>query len=151
MWLNAKRSTVTIGLIVALIVALGVICYLVMSKSTPEEPPVMLRPPPSMPRPLPPQSQKPAVVLFYAEWCGHSKQMMPAWKEATQILSQEGYPIIEKEPSKDMDEIQSQNVQGFPTIRVYPQGYPSANFVKYQGDRTAQSIVNFVRSGGKSQ
>jgi len=165
MWRN--KSTITIGLIVALVIALVVICYLVYSKNassprdfdpsgpTPRRP--VLRPPQRMP-PVGPQAptgsqqgprpNAPTVVLFYADWCGHSKQMMPAWKQAAQTLSQQGVRVIEMEHGQHKDEIQKHGVQGFPTIRLYPNGFPSSNFVNYQGDRTAGSIVSFVRSTG---
>lgn len=149
MWFKAKRSTVTIGLIVALVVALGLICYLVLSKrSVVKE----VKAPRPLPAPTPvvhqpqPQPKKSTVVLFYADWCGHSRQIKPAWLEASQILKSEGYQVLEKEHGSAKDEIMSQGIQGFPTIRIYPQGYPSSNFTKYQGDRSAQSIVNFVHS-----
>lgn len=168
MWRN---KSVTIGLVVALVVALALICYLVSrsSKTTPPEPvPRYPIRPPNIRRPMgpvqghpqghpqrgpppsgSPQRGPPALVLFYAEWCGHSKQIRPSWKQAAQTLRQHGMQVIEMEDGKNKAEIQQHGVKGFPTIRFYREGFPSPNFVKYQGNRTPESIIKFARSGGQ--
>lgn len=162
-----RNKTIVLCLAGALVVALVVICFLVyrsggtpsgnshrrVESNKPQE--QVRRQPPPEPRPSavqPPQGThaKPAVVLFYAEWCGHSKNMMPAWEEASQTLRSYGtVDVIDLEHGRNKDEIQKHNVQGFPTIRLYPEGFPSQNFVEYQGDRSADSIVKFVSSGGQ--
>ena len=141
-----RNKTLILVLIGALIVAVVIICYLLMKPSK------------VLPRPQvqyveaspqkPPQS-RPALVFFYAEWCGHSKQMLPSWKQASQVLRKSGVNVVEIE-SKQKQQIQENNVQGFPTLRLYTDGFPSQNYIEYKGNRTPESIINFVKSGGKS-
>lgn len=151
-----NKSTV-VGLIIALVAALAIICYLVAKPSKTEvrvqhpiQPPQgPTQGPPQGPPQGPSQGAQPTVVLFYADWCGHSKNMMPAWKQAAQSMQEHGVRVIEMEQGQHKDEIQKSGVGGFPTIRLYPQGFPSTNFIKYKGDRSAESIVKFVQTGGK--
>jgi thiol-disulfide isomerase/thioredoxin len=107
--------------------------------------------PPSQPQPAPQQPQKsqgPVLVLFYGDHCPHCHAMMPAWGEVRQAL---GDKLVIKE-------IESQNPEsanyipprGVPTIRLYQHGVEDrSGFVDYSGDRSAQSIINFVMSGAQ--
>ena len=84
-------------------------------------------------------------VLFYADWCGHSKAMMPEWKRASQTLSKAGVTVKEFEHNTSKDFIMNQHVDGYPTIRVYPNGLSqSTNYKEYTGNRSANDIVEFV-------
>lgn len=92
---------------------------------------------------------QPTLVLFYANWCGHSQKFMPAWQEIKQHLANSPVQTMELEEASARDEIAQAGVEGFPTIRMYPQGYPKENFVKYSGDRSVESVMNFVMGGGQ--
>jgi len=94
---------------------------------------------------------KPALVLFYNENCGPCRAMMNAWNEAYDILEQDGnYDIIAISSKDNMEEFKYHGVYGTPTIRFYPNGFPSEQYIQYTGNRSTESIVNFARSGGIS-
>lgn len=117
---------------------------------------IMKQPPPTLPPPPPPSDVETpigdgtgALVLFYSERCGHSVNMMPDWEKMKNILgSTNKVDIIGLEQSKN-PEIQQYDIKGFPTIRFYPDGFPSSNFVEYRGPRTAESFIKFVQSRGQ--
>jgi protein disulfide-isomerase A6 len=85
--------------------------------------------------------------LFYSNGCGHSRNMRPAWDQAKQSLQQAGQVdcILIEDPA----EMQKHGIRGFPTVKFYPGGFPSANSIDYQGNRSAESLITFARSGGQ--
>ena len=85
-------------------------------------------------------------VMYYATWCGHCKNTMP---EFDKLMSNppKGVKVmkIDSDDSQYKDLLKSQNVQGFPTIRLYPKGLNS-NYVDYNGERTYGGFMNFFKS-----
>ncbi len=160
-----RNPNLVVGLCVALGVTLLIIFTLVWTRGNNEtqSPPQRIlhphpqpfrepqRSPPPVPNhETPVQSGKPALVMFYANWCGHSKAILPSWQQMQQTLSQTGqFELIALEQEKYGDEIQKHGIKGFPTIRFYPEGFPSENFIEYKGNRTTDSLIKFVRSGGQ--
>lgn len=155
-----KKKEVTIGLGIGLLIAIGVIVYLVWFK-TPDE---TYKPPqqqtqhklqaqiPQHPSEI--QSVvgtgKPALVMFYAGWCGHSKTALPAWDIVSDDLNQSGqFEAIKLKEEDDKEEIKKHNVPGFPHFRLYPAGFPSDKFIIYKGDRSAVSLLKFIHSEGQ--
>lgn len=149
-----KKSTLTISLIVATTIIIILIIFILYYRKSPENynssdigskkssDDVILETPVA-----PLQSGKPSLVLFYAEWCGASKSMMPAWEEIVNKMRGGPIDIITFEHKTHPNEMKENNIQAFPTIRLYPEGYPSQNFINYSGaDRSAESIYNFATS-----
>jgi len=89
-------------------------------------------------------SNDPTFVIFHAPWCGHCKRTMPEFKKF-----QDSYngPIkvidIDSEVDGNKEIIKSQNIQGFPTIRYYPNGL-AGQFEEYNGERTADAFNDYV-------
>jgi len=84
------------------------------------------------------------VVLaeFYAPWCGHCKNLIPAYKKAAEKLNG-----LVKVVAFDCDahkELCGQfGIQGFPTIKVFPSD-KSRSPIDYNGQRDAASMVEFA-------
>jgi len=159
-----KNQNVMIVLCVALGVAILIIAYLIMSRSSPpqrvlpsppqkrQEPAHHDMPPLEPVRPTETQvGGKPAIVLFYADWCGHSKAMMPEWEKFKQMVPPGMFDVLQFEQKQNPDHIKNNGVRGFPVIRFYPSGFPSSNFKEHRGERTAEGLANFVKSGGGGQ
>lgn len=76
------------------------------------------------------------LVEFYANWCGHCRNLAPEYEKAAQALK--GIANIAAiEADKERTDVQ---VQGFPTIKFFVDGKMS----DYDGARTSEGIVDFM-------
>jgi len=93
------------------------------------------------------QSNYTSIVEFYAPWCGHCKNLQPAYEKAAKNLAG-----LAKVAAVDCDEESNKpfcggfGVQGFPTLKIVKPGKtPGKPIVEdYQGPRTAKGIVDAV-------
>ncbi|EOA88951.1 hypothetical protein ACJQWK_05622 [Exserohilum turcicum] len=89
-----------------------------------------------------------SIVEFYAPWCGHCKNLKPAYETAAKSLQG-----IAKVAAINCDEEMNKpfcgkmGVQGFPTLKIVrpskKQGKPTVE--DYQGARSAKGIVEAVK------
>ncbi len=87
------------------------------------------------------------IVEFYAPWCGHCKNLKPAYEKAAKNL--EGLANVaavncDEEANKPL--CGSMGVQGFPTLKIVrpKKGGGKPMVQDYQGQRTASAIVEAV-------
>ncbi|CAG8958411.1 hypothetical protein HYFRA_00011088 [Hymenoscyphus fraxineus] len=93
------------------------------------------------------QSNYTSIVEFYAPWCGHCKNLQPAYEKAAKSLAG-----LAKVAAVDCDEESNKafcggfGVQGFPTLKIVKPGKtPGKPIVEdYNGARTAKGIVDAV-------
>tara|TARA_B100000886_G_scaffold316909_1_gene255834 strand:- start:1088 stop:1414 length:327 start_codon:yes stop_codon:yes gene_type:complete len=90
------------------------------------------------------------VTLFYADWCGHCNTFKPEWEKLKEILPKNNIEFAEYEDSKNADVINSNNIEGFPTIKIET----NEGTFDYNGRRDADSILDTVlplkQTGGLS-
>jgi protein disulfide-isomerase A6 len=82
----------------------------------------------------------PGVVFteFYAQWCGHCKNLAPTWKKVAKAF--DGvvkFAAVDADKHKDLGS--KYGVQGFPTIKVFGQSKKAP--VEYQGGRSADDLT----------
>lgn len=88
------------------------------------------------------------IVEFYAPWCGHCKNLKPAYEKAAKNL--EGLAKVAAVDCDDEANKQfcgAMGVQGFPTLKIVRPGKKSGGrpvVEDYQGPRTTTSIVEAV-------
>ena len=80
------------------------------------------------------------LVMVFAEWCGHCKNMMPALEEASNVP---GTRIGKFDGTKDQKFMQEQSIRGFPTILLTANA--QGEFPKYTGGRDAQSLASAAK------
>lgn len=88
-----------------------------------------------------------SIVEFYAPWCGHCKNLKPAYEKAAKSLQG-----LAKVAAVDCDEevnkpfCGTMGVQGFPTLKIVRPGKKAGRptVEDYQGARTAKAIVDAV-------
>ena len=94
----------------------------------------------------------PALVLFYADWCHYCKSMMEDWdKLASEKSNDKSVNIVKLESKDSGDMMKKYGVTGFPTIYYCPKGLGDVDSsIQYNGDRSHDSILNFLNSKSKS-
>lgn len=85
-----------------------------------------------------------SLVAFVAPWCGHCQRLVPEYMKAAKSLD----PMIplyavdcDDEANKRL--CSEQGVQGFPTVKLFPQGADQAP-MPYNGERTAKAIHDWT-------
>lgn len=150
------NNPVVIGLAVSLVVAIGVAIYLYMREPVPVQQRQNV-PHAHAPKPEHVETQvmdvtnKPALIMFWADWCGWSQKVKPTWDKVATILNNDG--SIEAgaiESTKNAVEFEKAkasipNFPGFPNIRFYPNGYGEGKpSIEYNGDRSEEDILKFA-------
>jgi len=90
-------------------------------------------------------SNKPALVEFFAPWCGHCKNLAPVYEElATKFASAGDKVSIAKVDADEHKSLGKQfGVQGFPTIKWFD-GKKGSKPEDYNGGRDLDSLNKFV-------
>ncbi|KAM0329490.1 hypothetical protein ACHAQA_004799 [Verticillium albo-atrum] len=91
------------------------------------------------------QSNYTSIVEFYAPWCGHCKNLQPAYEKAAKSLDG-----LAKVAAVDCDDDANKplcsqfGIQGFPTLKIVRPGKKSGKpaVEDYNGPRTATGIVD---------
>ena len=90
------------------------------------------------------ESNKPALVEFFAPWCGHCKNLAPVYEELAQNFdfAKDKVSIAKVDADAEKDLGRRFGVQGFPTLKWFD-GKSDAP-VDYSGARDLESLSNFV-------
>ena len=86
---------------------------------------------------------KPQFVLYYANWCGYSKQFLPEWNKFVEYAKANLSKVDVKEIvcEGDGEKVCSDHqVRGFPTVRLYK----GSQMQEYDGERNAQALIDYV-------
>jgi len=87
------------------------------------------------------------LVMFYADWCGHCKNIKPAWDSAAKKVNGEENKMVKINVGGDDPEqkkvSKKYGIDGFPTIQVFNNGSKSED---YSGGRSEEDLVKFVQS-----
>ena len=86
------------------------------------------------------------MLLFYAPWCGHCKALYPKYEQVAKILKEKNPLLVLAKIDATENEVESVNISGFPTIKFYP-GYKKDKApLDYNGDRTVDNIIKFIKN-----
>lgn len=90
------------------------------------------------------------LVVIHAEWCGFCKTLLKRggiWEQAVRLLP--GVKAESIDEASDPSVVQSLGVTSFPDIRVLDSSGKS--IARFDGERTAQGIVDFALAHIKSE
>ena len=79
------------------------------------------------------------IKLYYVEWCGHCKKMMPEWNKLENYYNGSRDIMVEKVNTSN-DIAKKENIKGFPTIRLYK----DSNIIEYDGPRDMNGFKIFL-------
>lgn len=84
------------------------------------------------------------LVAFVADYCGHCKQLKPAYMAAAKKLFGTGIRFATVEGPENSQLSSRFKIQGFPTIKVFGPGAKSDKAKTYEGGRDEESIVAYA-------
>ena len=86
------------------------------------------------------------VVMYYTEWCGHSKKALPEYEKLeSQYQNNPSVKVTKKNCEDDSGkaECKKQDVKGFPTIKTH---HSDGSSKVYTGERTAAAIHSHIQA-----
>jgi len=87
------------------------------------------------------KNQKLSLVMFYAPWCKHCKQLMPEFEQAASDLKSWGIPLIKVDGSREKELADQYQVHGWPDLKMFRKG----RLYNYNGPREKDNIVAFMK------
>lgn len=83
------------------------------------------------------------IVLFYAPWCPHCKDVMPAWDKVAKNHQNDNVTVKKVNCESNPKAAEKNEVQAFPTIILFKGNKKVATF---DDERTVENIENFINS-----
>ena len=91
------------------------------------------------------ENDKDVMIAFYAPWCKHSKKFLPIYEQVAQKLKEKNPKIILAKIDATENEIESENIFEYPTIKFYPGNKKNLPPLDYEEERTVEDIINFIK------
>lgn len=88
--------------------------------------------------------EKPCLVMYYAEWCGHCQKAKPEFERLIEEYNGNAkIMMINCDDASNKELVESQGIKGYPTIRYYKNGLNGA-YDEYSGERKYSNFVQYL-------
>ncbi|GMM32083.1 protein disulfide isomerase [Martiniozyma asiatica (nom. inval.)] len=91
------------------------------------------------------KSDKDVLVKYYAPWCGHCKRLAPIFEELSDMFKGSDDVVI-ADIDNTLNDVEGVEIEGYPTIVLFPAD--GSEPVYYEGSRTIESFVEFIKEKG---
>ena len=92
-----------------------------------------------------PETKSIEIILYYAMWCGYSRQFLPEW-EKFEKYAKDNLPTIKVTRMRceggDEATCTQKGVEGYPTVILY---LGNGQEIPFNGNRTSKDIIDFVK------
>ena len=95
--------------------------------------------------------KEPALVMYYADWCGHCKRAKPELERARDRYRGPVKVIfMDGDAKENAGLLKQEGVKGFPTIRYYQEGCPmmgqKRSSEEYSNERKEDAFLEYLNS-----
>ena len=90
-------------------------------------------------------NDKDVILLFYAPWCIHCKELSPKYEEVGKRLKDKNSKLLIAKIDGSENEVENISISGFPTIMFFPGNKKNKSPIEYKGRRTTEDIIKFIK------
>ena len=90
-------------------------------------------------------NDKDVILLFYAPWCTHCKELSPKYEEVGKRLKDKNSKLLIAKIDGTENEVENISISGFPTIMFFPGNKKNKSPIEYKGRRTTEDIIKFIK------
>ena len=91
------------------------------------------------------KNDKDVMLLFYAPWCTHCKELSPKYEEVAKKLKNNNPKLLIARIDGSQNDVDNISISGFPTIMFFPGNRKDKPPIEYKGRRTAEDIISFIK------
>lgn len=95
-------------------------------------------------------NKKDVLIKYYAPWCGHCRRLAPTYEELANILASDdksSKSIVVGDIDATENDVPSVELEGYPTVILYPAGKNSKPVV-FEQERSVESFLAFLKKNG---
>ena len=85
------------------------------------------------------------LVLYYTNWCHHCELVGAMMSKLSKfIFTEEIENFIAADFNEELNEVAGLEIDGYPTMILYPMGENKKNTITYKGDRTLEHVTDWL-------
>ena len=97
------------------------------------------------------KNDKDVMLLFYAPWCTHCKELSPKYEEVAKKLRNNNPKLLIARIDGSQNDVENISISGFPTIMFFPGNRKDKNPIEYKGRRTTEDIIAFIKENSATK